>query len=92
MIEHLPAGIDGMANRRDFVLEAGRARDDTVENGEDAGRLPHGVSGQIHRIEEISDAAERQRIEDPPGHAERVQTRRRARSPHAAGTGRYSPR
>ena len=62
-----------MAHRADLVLEAGHPRHDAVEDRKHARRLPHGVSGELHRIEEIGHAPQGQRIEDLPGHAEPVQ-------------------
>src|SRR5262245_19445756 len=73
MIEHLAAWIDRMPHSGDLVLETRGARDDAVEDREQARRLPHGVAGELHGIEEVSDAPERQWIEQLSGHAEHVQ-------------------
>ena len=73
VIEHLAAWVDGVTHSADLVLEARRARHDAVEDGKDARRLAHGVSGELHRIEEIGDAPQWQRLEDLPGHAEPIQ-------------------
>ena len=63
VVEHLPRCIDGAPHRGDLLLEGGDARNETGEDRKRSAGVSHGASRLFDRIDEVRQAAKRERLE-----------------------------